>query len=87
MNPTNKPYNDTDFPCFINSLILTLRPIAAKAIISSLLLICLKYSDDTSGDIIFKENNAHVIKNPITYHGTFIFLFYILYILLLLFHG
>ena len=44
---------------------------AANAIISSLLLIALnKY--DTSGDIIFKVNNAHVIKNPITYHGIFI---------------
>ncbi len=44
---------------------------APNAIISSLLLIILNKLE-TSGVIILNVNNAHVIKNPITYHGIFI---------------
>ena len=64
-------YNDITLPCFINDFKLTLRPIAANAIISSLLLINLNIFDN-SGDIILNVNSAHVIKNPITYQGIFI---------------
>ena len=73
-NAINNPYRDTDFPCLIKSFTLTLNPIAAKAIILNLLLISLQRTE-TSVFIIFKENNAQVIKNPITYHGIFIFPF------------
>ena len=42
INPINKPYNETAFPCLIKSFTLTRRPIAAKAIISNLLIISLQ---------------------------------------------
>lgn len=48
------------------SFTLTFKPIAAKANISSLLLTAL-HTSDKAGEIIPIENNAHVIKNPITY--------------------
>ena len=70
-NPIHKAYNDIALPCFINDFKLTLRPMAAKAIISSLLLINLNIFDN-SGDIILNVNSAHVMKNPITYQGIFI---------------
>ena len=47
---------------------------AASAIISNTLLTSL-HRADKSLDIIFTENKPHIIKNPITYQGTFIFLF------------
>lgn len=72
--PINKPYKETSFPCFTKSFTLTFKPIAAKAIISSLLLISL-HNTDTSFGIMFIEKSAQVTKNPITYHGIVTFSF------------
>lgn len=71
-NPTNNPYKETLLPCFIKSFKFTLRPIAASAITSNLLLNNL-HKFETSGEIILAVNKAQAIKNPTTYHGTLIF--------------
>ena len=65
----NSPYKEAAFPSFIKSLIFTFSPIAAKAIISSLLLNSLNTCDNPLG-INLREHNVQVIKNPITYQST-----------------